>query len=187
MLDGRLTLAELLQPVSGLFGRVPAAAAALALPLLDDARRACLVQALRVLHRHAGFVLIYTTCDSVKDPSPFVLAAPQRLLVAEASASGATDAYRAIKQLAAVGAGSLHVAVTRARSIADARNFFISLQELVRQHVGIPLIWLGEVERDDLAAGLTRMPSSSSAREADSSFLRRLAGAPRWREAGAAR
>ncbi|MDR1227840.1 MAG: flagellar FleN [Azoarcus sp.] len=185
MLDGRMTLAGLLQPVAGLFGRVPAAAAALALPLLDDARRACLVQALRVLHSHAGFVLIHAGCDSARDPSPFVLAAPQRLLVAEASAIGATDAYRTVKQLAAAGAGSLHVAVTRARGIADARNFFISLQVLVRQHVGIPLVWLGEVERDDLAAGLTRMPSASSAREAGASFLRRLADARPWREAGA--
>ncbi|MDR3212586.1 MAG: flagellar FleN [Azoarcus sp.] len=185
MLDGRLTLAELLQPVPGLFGRVPAAAAALALPLLDDARRACLVQAVRVLHRHAGFVLIHAGCDSARDPSPFVQAAPQRLLVAEASASGATDAYRVIKQLAAAGAGSLHIAVTRARSSDDARNFFTSLQKLVRHHVGVPLVWLGEVERDDLAAGLTRMPSAASAREEGATFLRRLAGTTVWRQAGA--
>ncbi|MDR0634594.1 MAG: flagellar FleN [Azoarcus sp.] len=185
MLDGRLTLAELLQPVPGLFGRVPAAAAALALPLLDDARRACLVEALRVLHRHAGFVLIHAGCDSAQDPSPFVQAAPHRLLVAEASASGATDAYRVIKQLAAAGAGSLHVAVTRAHGVDDARNFFISLQMLVRHHVGVPLVWLGEVERDDLAAGLTHMPSSASAREEGATFLRRLAGAGAWRAAGA--
>ncbi|MDR1854904.1 MAG: flagellar FleN [Azoarcus sp.] len=181
MLDGRLTLAELLQPVPGLFGRIPAAAAALALPLLDDARRACLIEAMRVLHRHAGFVLIHAGLESIDDPSPFVLAAPQRLLVAEASASGATQAYRAIKQLAAAGAGSLHVAVARAHGVADARNFFTSLQSLVRQHVGVPLIWLGEVERDDLAAGLTRSPSTAAAREAGAVFLRRLEGMNAWR------
>jgi flagellar biosynthesis protein FlhG len=185
MLDGRLTLAGLLQPVPGLFGRVPTAAAALALPLLDDARRACLVEALRVLHRHAGFVLIHAGSESAQDPSPFVQAAPQRLLVAEASASGATEVYGLIKQLAAAGAGSLHVTVARARSATDARRFYTALQALVRRHIGVPLLWLGELERDDLAAGLTRTPSSVAAREAGTAFLRRLAGLNAWRAAGA--
>ncbi|MCL2161302.1 MAG: flagellar FleN [Betaproteobacteria bacterium] len=176
MLDGRLSLAELLQPVPGLFGRIPAAAAALALPLLDEARRACLLEALRVLRHHAGIVLIHAGCDSARDPSPFVQAAPQRLLVAEASASGASEAYCVIKQLASAGAGSMHVAVARAHDAADARNFFTSLQTLVRHHVGVPLLWLGEVERDDLAAGLTRTPAPPLACESGAMFLRRLAG-----------
>ena len=184
MLDGHLTLSELLQSVPGLFGRVPAAAAALALPLLDDARRACLIEALRVLVRHAGFVLVHAGCDTARDPSPFVQAAPQRLLVAEASAAGATESYHVIKQLAAAGAGSMHVAVTRANSIADSRNFFTSLWALVRHHVGVPLIWLGEVERDDLAAGLIRTPLSASTHEAGTAFLNKLARANTWRAAG---
>ncbi len=175
MFDGRLTLAELLQPVSGLMGRVPAAAAALALPLLDDARRACLVEALQVLHRHAGFVLIHAAPGSAGDPSPFVHAAPRRLLVAEASASGAKEAYQIIKQLAAAGAGSMHVAVARARSRNEAAAFFSSLDSLVRRHVGVPLAWLGEVERDDLAAALGRPVTPSSPREPEMAFLRRLA------------
>ncbi|MDR2881465.1 MAG: flagellar FleN [Azoarcus sp.] len=176
MLDGRLTLSELLQPVPGLFGRIPAAAAALALPLLDETRRACLLEALRVLHHHAGIVLIHAGCDTAKDPSPFVQAAPQRLLVAEASASGACEAYCVIKQLASAGAGSVHVAVARAHDAVDARNFFTSLQALVRHHVGVPLLWLGEVERDDLAAGLTRTLAPPLAREVGAAFFQRLAG-----------
>jgi flagellar biosynthesis protein FlhG len=176
MLDGRLTLSGLLQPVPGSFELIPAAAAALALPLLDEVRRACLLEAMRVLHRHAGFVLIHAGCDSAKDPSPFVQAAPQRLLVAEASASGASESYCVIKQLASAGAGSMHVAVARAHDTADARNFFTSLQALVRHHVGVPLMWLGEIEHDDLAAGLTRTPAPPPAREASAVFLRRLAG-----------
>ncbi|MBR0565968.1 flagellar FleN [Azoarcus sp. L1K30] len=181
MLDGRLTLAGLLQPVPGLLGRVPAAAAALALPLLDDARRACLVEALRVLYRHAGFVLIHAGPSSASDPSPFVHAAPRRLLVAEASATGATEAYQIIKHLAAAGAGSLHVAVCRARSRADAERFFASLQALVRRHVGVPLAWLGEVERDDLAEGLSQPQSMASPHEPEAAFLRRLAVVSRSR------
>ncbi|AWI73962.1 MAG: flagellar FleN [Azoarcus sp.] len=187
MLDGRLTLAGLLQPVPGLLGRVPAAAAALALPLLDDARRACLVEALRVLHRHAGFVLIHAGQSSASDPSPFVHAAPRRLLVAEASASGATEAYQVIKQLAAAGAGSLHVAVCRARNRADAERFFSSLQGLVRRHVGVPLAWLGEIERDDIAEGLSQPQSMSSPREPEAAFLRRLSVMARSRPDGQVR
>jgi flagellar biosynthesis protein FlhG len=186
MLDGRLTLAQLLQPVPGLLGRVPTVAAALAMPLLDDARRACLAEALRVLHRHAGFVLIHAAGDSAGDPSPLVQAAPRRLLVAEASATGATEAYQVIKQLAAAGAGSLHVAVSRARSRNDAQAFFTTLEALVRSRVGVPLAWLGEVERDDLAAGLARPVAAPAAREPAAAFLRRVAaGGPRGRFSGA--
>lgn len=183
MLDGRLTLAELLQPVPGLMGRVPAAAAALALPLLDDARRACLVEAMRVLHRHAGFVLIHAASPDY--PSPFVQAAPRRLLVAEVSASGATEAYQTIKQLAAAGAGSLHVAVCRARSRAEASAFFASLEALVRRHVGVPLAFVGEVERDDLAAGLQAPAVQTSPREPEAAFLHRLATPGGHRTSGA--
>lgn len=162
LLDGRTTLAEVLQPAPGLLGRVPATAAALTLPLLDDARRACLVEALRILHRHAGFVLIHA--DGGAEASPFVHAAPQRLVVAEASATGATESYRTIKSLAAAGAGSVHVAVCRARTRAEARAFYDSLNDLVRRHVGVPLGWLGEIERDDLAAGLTQPAAPALAR-----------------------
>ncbi len=184
VLDGRCTPAELLQPVPGLLGRVAASAAALALPLLDEDRREALLGAIRQMQRHAGFLLIHAAGHSADDPSPFVYAAPRRLVVAEASASGATEAYRVIKQLAAAGAGSLHVAVARAKSRNEAAAFFDSLDALVRRHVGVALAWLGEVERDDLAAGLAHPAAESSPREAEHAFLRRLsalgtASAPR--------
>jgi len=183
LLDGRTTLSAVLQPVPGLVGRVPAAAAALALPLLDDARRACLVEALRILHRHAGFVLVHACGEQAAEPSPFVQAAPRRLVVAEASASGATEAYQTIKGLAAAGAGSVHVAVCRARGRKDAAAFFDSLQTLVRRHVGVPLAWLGELERDDIAAGL-REPLQTAPRDAGAAFMRRVAGMGRALDAG---
>jgi flagellar biosynthesis protein FlhG len=164
-----------LQPVPGLLGRVPAAAAALALPLLDDARCACLIEALRILHRHAGFVLIHADGSVADEPSPFVHAAPRRLLVAEASACGAIEAYQTVKRLAAAGAGSVDVAVCRAHGRADASAFFESLDTLVRRHVGLPLAWLGEVERDDLAAGLARPVLPPPDRVAGSASMRRFA------------
>lgn len=175
VLGGRLRPSELIQSVPGLVGLVPVGAAALALPLLDDERRERLVEALRSLHRHAGFVLIHSSTDAAEDPSPFIFAAPRRLLVAEASRSGATEAYQVIKRLAAAGAGSMHVAVSRARDRADAAAFFTTLDELVRNHVGVPLAWLGEIERDNLSAGLACDAAASSPREPEAAFLRRLA------------
>lgn len=183
VLGGRVQATALVQAVPGLIGRVPVGAAALALPLLDDERRAGLVSALRSLQRGAGFVLIHSRGDTAADPSPFIFAAPRRLVVAEASRSGATEAYQVIKRLAAAGAGSLHVAVARARSRADATAFFESLDELVRGHVGVPLAWLGEVERDDLARGLSCDAAETSAREGEAAFLRRLAAFGRRRVA----
>ena len=174
VLGGR-PVRELLQPVPGLLGRVPVAACALALPLLDGERRDCVLDALRTLQRPANFVLIHSACESAADPSPFALAAPRRLVVAEASRSGATDAYQVIKRFAAAGAGSLHVAVCGARGRADATAFFHSLSELVLRHVGVPLAWLGEVERDELAAGLGLGAAEASPRDAEAAFLRRLA------------
>lgn len=175
VLGNRIGARDVLQPVPGLAGRVAVPAAALALPLLDEERRQRLLDVLRELHRHAHFVLIHAGCETAASPSPFVLAAPRRLVVAEASHSGATEAYRLIKQLAAAGAGSLCVAVTKARSRDDARDFFAALSQLVCRHIGVPLAWLGEVERDDLAAGLCRDVTESSPGEAGAAFLRRLA------------
>ncbi len=173
VLGGRIAPGDLLQPVPGLIGRVPVAAAARALPMLDDERRLQLIEALRSLYRRAGIVLVHASCDGADDPSPFVHAAPRRLVVAEANRSGATQAYRLIKQLAGAGAGSVHVAVSQADGRAEASAFFASLDDLVRRHVGMPLVWLGEIERDDLAAGLTAEPASLP-REAEFAFLRRL-------------
>lgn len=175
VLGGQADAGDLLQPVPGLVGRVPVSAAALALPLLDEERRLMLIEALRALHRHAGFVLVHASGEAAADPSPFVFAAPRRLLVAEASRSGALEAYRIIKGLAAAGAGSLHVAVARARTREEASAFFASLEQLVHAHIGVPLAWLGEIERDDLAQGLAIEVAESSPREPEVAFLRRLA------------
>ena len=165
---------ELVQPIPGLLGRVPVTAAALALPLLDDERRSRLVSALRHINRYAGFVLIHSTVGATADPSPFIFAAPRRLVVAEASRSGFKDAYQTIRQLAAAGAGSLHLAVARARSRGEAGAFFAGLNDLVRRQIGVPVAWLGEIERDELGAGLANEAAEASPRGAEAAFLRRL-------------
>ena len=174
VLSGRTRPQELLQPVPGLVGRVPVAAAALALPLLDHERRGVLIDALGELHRRAGFVLIHASGEGAADPSPLIFATPRHLVVAEATRSGATEAYRIIKHLARAGAGALHVAVSGARDRAEAQAFFDALARLVTQHVGVPLTWLGEMEHDDLAEALTGKSVPRYSRDAERAFLRRL-------------
>ncbi len=174
VLGGGVDPVDLVQPIPGLLGRIPVSAAALALPLLDGERRSQLVSALRHIHRHAGFVLIHSSVDAASDPSPFIFAAPRRLVVAETSRSGFQEAYRIIRELAASGAGSLHLAVSRARDRAEAAAFFAGINDLVRRQIGVPVAWLGEIERDDLCSGLANEAAEVSPRGAEAAFLRRL-------------
>lgn len=171
-LDGRIGLDELRQSLGGAVSRVPMAAAAATFALLDETRRGQLLALMEALHRSVAFVLVRAW--DAQRPSPFTWAAPRRVVVAEASGRGASEAYGIIKELAAAGAGSVHLAVSRARDRDDAARFFRELEALVRRHVGMPLAWLGEVERDDLAASLALAASPSSPREAERAFLRRL-------------
>lgn len=172
-LDGRVAPADLCLSLAPGVDRVAVATTALTLPLLDDTRRARLVSVLESLHRHAGFVLV--RAGHGPRPSALVEAAPRQLVLAEASGRGATEAYAAIKRLAAMGAGSVMVAVARARGRQDAACFFESLEALARRHVGVPLVWLGEMERDDLGQALAASGPASGPREASLAFLRRLA------------
>ncbi|MCB1959904.1 MAG: flagellar FleN [Rhodocyclaceae bacterium] len=179
-LDDRQPVAALVQPVAGLMGRLPVTAAAMALPLLDDERRARLLEHIQHLQRQTRFMLVHASTATLDGPSPFVFAAPRRLVVAEASGRGATEAYACIKSLAELGIGSLHVAVAGARHRAEAKAFFQRLESLVRTHVGLPLAWTGEVERDDIAGALLQESGAQPPREAEAAFLRRLHG---WRRA----
>ncbi len=178
VLDDRCRLESLLQPVEGLMGRLPVSAAAMALPLLDDARRERLIDHIRALQRRSRFMLVHASPISGAVPSPFVFAAPRRLLVAEASHRGATEAFTCIKSLSANGAGSIHVAVAQARDRDDAKAFFHQLETLVHACVGIPMRWVGEIERDDLAEPLLEDAGVTADHDAEAAFLRRLQG---WR------
>ena len=146
---------------------VPAALAPLAVPVaepdvaaLDELARR-LVAARRPLlwlgggARHAG-------------------AAARRLLVVEASGVGARGACQWIKGLAAAGAGSLEVAVSGARDRADATALFASLSDYTARHVGLPLVWRGELERDGLAEAMSTPLGARHPAEGVQAFVRRL-------------
>lgn len=171
-LDGRVGVADLRQSLGGAVSRVPIAVAAATFSLLDETRRFQLLTLMEQLHRSVSFVLV-RACDT-RCPSPFTWAAPRVVVAAEASGRGAAEAYSSIKELAAAGMGSLYLSVSRARDRDDAARFFRELEALVRRHVGIPLAWLGEVERDDLAASLALAPAPRSPRDGERGFFRRL-------------
>lgn len=174
-LDTRYAPSSVVHSIRPRVLRLRTSAAAMALPLLDEARRGRLLEALQVVTRTVGFVLIHSDLHQAGIPSPFVYAAPRRLMVAEATGRGATEAYNAIKQLAGAGAGSLHVLVARARSRGDAWAFFKTLDDLVQRHIGVPLVWLGELERDAIEEGLTQPMNLHPQGELEEAFMRKLA------------
>lgn len=176
LIDGRTALDSLLRVSPEGVLHLPIGGAALAFALLDDDYRERLLTGLHALQRRCSLMLIHASLTGTLPHSPFVQAAPRRLLLVEASGRGVTDAYASIKALAAAGAGDLHVAVARARSRAEAVALFAQLDGLVRMHVGLPLAFLGEVERDDLGAALAAQPAVRSDHAAAAAFLRRLAG-----------
>lgn len=176
LIDGRTALDSLLRVSPEGVLHLPIAGAAVAFALLEDDYRERLITGLLALQRRCSLMLINASLVEALPHSPFVQAAPRRLLMVEASGRGVTDAYACIKTLAAAGAGDLQVAVARARSRAEARALFVQLEGLVRHHVGLPLCFLGEVERDDLGTALAAEPQARSDHAAAAAFLRRLAG-----------
>lgn len=178
-LDARQPIESLVLPVEGLMGRLPVTAAAMALPLLDEERRSSLLGVIRHLQRRSRFMLVHAAHDTLDAPSPFVFAAPRRLVVVEASGRGVTEAYACLKSLSALGAGAVHVAVARARDREDAQAMFRRLEDLVRERIGMPLAWAGQIERDDLAGALMHDAGPTRAQEAEAAFLRRLQG---WKQ-----
>ncbi|MBL8446040.1 MAG: flagellar FleN [Zoogloeaceae bacterium] len=173
-LDGRVPLTLIRQRLPGDVVRIPVALAAPLFDYLDDQRRQRLIDLLSEVHRQACYVLVRAADAQLATALSW--AAPRRVLVAEASGPGATGAFTVIKSLAAAGAATLHVTVARARNREDARAFFLQLQTLVRNHVGLPLAWMGEIERDDPGGELAQPATGASARDGEQAFLRRLQG-----------
>ncbi|HOB45056.1 MAG TPA: flagellar FleN [Zoogloea sp.] len=172
-LQGKLDVSEAMREVADGLWVVPAAAAALAVPLLDDAQHARLEAAIAELQRRCDLLAVLNAGDA-SSLTPFARAAGRRLLVVEASGVGARGACQWIKGLAAAGAGSLEVAVCGARDRADATALFASLNDFTFRHVGLPLVWRGEVERDPLADAMTTPLGARHPAEGAQAFIRRL-------------
>lgn len=174
LIDGRTQIDSLVQEVGPGLYHLTVAGAALALPLLDEDHRERVLDGLHEMQRHCQLILIHGGATDLVQPSPFLLAAPGRLLVVEASARGVNDSFALIRRLAGAGAGDLSIAVTGARDRADARRLFAELEVLVGRRIGLPLRFLGEIERDDIAGLLQEHSPQRREREASAAFMRRL-------------
>lgn len=172
-LQGHVPVTDAMREVADGLWVVPAAATVLTVPLLDDAQHARLESAIGELQRRADLLAIHAAGDA-GTLTPFTRAAGRRLLVVEASGAGARGACQWIKGLAAAGAGSLEVAVSGARDRADATALFASLEDYTRRHVGLPLVWRGEVGRDPLADAMTTPLGARHPAEGAQAFIRRL-------------
>ncbi len=174
LIDGATPVGSLLSELAPGLSHLAVAGASLALPLLDDDRRDRLITGLHEVQRRCQLVVVHGARVEVERPSPFMLAAPARLLLVEASKRGVTDGYAIIRRLAAAGAGDLAVAVAGAGERSEAVELFRQLDSLVRRRIGLPLRLIGELERDDLAARLQEQSPPRREREASAAFLRRL-------------
>ncbi|MCB1885970.1 MAG: flagellar FleN [Rhodocyclaceae bacterium] len=174
LIDGATQIGSLVSELGRDLTHLSVGGAALALPLLDDDRRDHLVTGLAEIQRRTQLMVVHGVQAEWSRPSPFVLAAPSRMLVIEASARGVTDGVAIIRQLAGAGAGDLAVAVAGARDRHEALALYGQLEALVRRQVGLPLRLIGELERDDLAARLQDQAPPRRERQASAAFLRRL-------------
>lgn len=181
LIDGHTALAALSHRLAEGLYHVSIAGLSLALPLLEEDHRDRVLAGIAELQRRCQLLVVRANADGEFPGSPFLLAAPRRLLVVEASASGVTEAYAIIKRLAAAGAGDLMVAVAGARRRGEACELFAQLEELVRLRVGLPLCLVGEVGHDELAARLIEHAPSRRDRDASAAFLRRVAAWSRSR------
>ncbi len=129
---------------------VPAARLATASKQLNRLQMEALDEALVELTRDTELLIVDCAPD---DGQLSLLARRSDRLAVVTAASGVsiTAAYALIKRhvtgnapLAASGAAKpVHVGVTRARSVADARQAFASLNGVVSEHLGSALHWLG--------------------------------------------
>ncbi|WP_374242507.1 MinD/ParA family protein [Zoogloea sp.] len=172
-LQGRIDVTDTMREVADGLWVVPAAATVQTIALLDDAQHARLEGGIAELQRRADLLAIHTVGDA-RNLTPFARAAGRRLLVVEASGVGARGACQWIKGLAAAGAGSLEVAVSGARDRADATALFASLQDFTSRHVGLPLVWRGELEGDGLAEAMCTPLGERHPAEGAQAFIRRL-------------
>ncbi len=129
---------------------VPAARLATASKQLNRLQMEALDEALVELTRDTELLIVDCAPD---DGQLSLLARRSDRLAVVTAASGVsiTAAYALIKRhvtgnapLSASGAAKpVHVGVTRARSVADARQAFASLNGVVSEHLGSALHWLG--------------------------------------------
>jgi flagellar biosynthesis protein FlhG len=169
---GDRSLAQVTVTAAPLVRIVPAARAARELDRPGVVGRQRLAAALREMQQGAGFVLIDCAGRRGSHLSPVAASARHFSVVVAAQGSAITQAYALIKRVAQdYGRDTFQIAVTRARSVEEARAIYSNMRRVAREHLGVRLDYLGAAPvpvTDNLAEALIRcLPHSLESGEAD--------------------
>ncbi|HEU0187074.1 MAG TPA: cellulose synthase operon protein YhjQ/BcsQ [Gallionellaceae bacterium] len=128
---------------------LPVARAMQALPALHDAERDSLLASLTAATRAMNVVLVdaaadgHSVCASLSGDEPL-------LLVLNPTASGITESYALLKQMAMRhGRQAFDIVVNKARNEHEARAVFDNMFQVAQRHLQVRLTYLGNIPQDD--------------------------------------
>lgn len=172
---GGCPLEGLLQPVASGLGVIAAARFAADAQRIDTTAAGRLDAALGQLRQGNSFVLIDCAARGGQHLSPLALAAPHMAVLVAAQSSAIIRAYTLIKRLAQErGRDGFNVAITGARTGAEALAIFRNMRRTASEHLGVHLDYLGSARvptADHLAGALQGRLSLASASGDWSGFL----------------
>jgi flagellar biosynthesis protein FlhG len=141
----------MLQAASGVHV-LPLARAMQALPTLGDNERERLLDCLNAATRGMNVVLVdaaaegRSVCASLSGDEPL-------LLVLNPTASGITESYALLKQMARHnGRQAFDIVVNKARNEQEARAVFDNMYQVAQRHLQVRLAYLGNIPQDEKLA-----------------------------------
>jgi flagellar biosynthesis protein FlhG len=170
---------------------LPVARAMQNLPKMDEAQREQLLESLSAAAKNMDVVLIdaardgHSVCASLSGDEPL-------LLVLNATASGITESYSLLKQMAMHnGRQAFDIVVNKVATEREALAVFDNMAQVARRHLQVRLEYLGHIPVDEKLKRATQLcrpvieafpaaPSSYAMREVAQGLLR----APRATEEG---
>lgn len=138
----------MLQATSGVHV-LPVARAMQALSVLGEAERERLLECLNAATQGMSVVLVdaaadgQSVCASLSGDTPL-------LLVLNPTASGITESYALLKQMAAHnGRQAFDIVVNKARNEEEARAVFNNMAQVAQRHLQVRLAYLGNIPQDE--------------------------------------
>jgi len=146
---GERTLTEVMTVGPGGFRLLPGASGVASIANLPPVARRELVAQLAALERSFDLLLVDTGAGLGANAMAFTLAADSALVVVTPEPTSITDAYGAIKTLAAkVAKPRVRVAVNMAADATEGEEVFRRLDRVARHFLGVPLELAGVVPTD---------------------------------------
>ena len=175
LVRGGCPVERLVQPVAPRLGVLAAARFAAEVQQVDTTAAGRLDAALGHLQEGNSFILIDCATRGGQHLSPLALAAPHMAVLVAAQSSAIIRAYALIKRLARErGRGGFNIAITGARTGAEALAIFRNMRRTASEHLGVHLDYLGSARvpmADHLAGALQGRLSLASASGDGSGFL----------------